>query len=274
MNIVCAYSKGDLTFGQDKLVAIAGIAQIGRGTNSHQYLAGMWRPWLDTLLLWYVHHEPRPEPLMYRAPSWSWASVDGQVTYDFNIQEKQPVSHVLDASVTAAGADPFGAVQDGWVKLCCPQLVAMMLCRNEETGDFHIELGQSSSMFPVCMDSIGPLDPASIAVVALPLSRTSRSYHCLILRPTGDSKGEYIRIGYFPVLRPFSASSETPELDITPRSTLGVPHSRVGDLLYNIFEERDLPPELYDELKPEIHMLASDEISEKFPGAPYVITIV
>lgn len=109
--IVERYSRTRLTYGEDKLVALAGIAQMmtNPGRISGLYVAGMWEKYLASQLLWRVSHvdsgsvnDPTYEdpiekdevreagrkpdlqrfsnwskrPRRYRAPSFSWAAVD------------------------------------------------------------------------------------------------------------------------------------------------------------------------------------------------------
>ncbi|OCL01472.1 HET-domain-containing protein, partial [Glonium stellatum] len=87
--LVEAYSLCKLTVTSDKLLAISGIArQIARPLGD-EYLAGVWKGDLARELLWAVPYHPdsgnpasilegpqRFRPKEYRAPSWSWASLD------------------------------------------------------------------------------------------------------------------------------------------------------------------------------------------------------
>ncbi|KAH8724901.1 heterokaryon incompatibility protein-domain-containing protein [Phaeosphaeriaceae sp. PMI808] len=86
------YTLRRLTNGQDKLPAISAMAaEIARVTG-WTYLAGLWREDLFNELHWrsdsrsstapvshnydVLSNPLRPRPAQYRAPSWSWASVD------------------------------------------------------------------------------------------------------------------------------------------------------------------------------------------------------
>lgn len=84
--IVEAYTEGSLTKPEDKLVAIAGVAKAYQGRFGGHYLAGLWSNELPYSLVWYVKGSKtsRIKPFQYvarvkpyRAPSWSWCSVDG-----------------------------------------------------------------------------------------------------------------------------------------------------------------------------------------------------
>jgi hypothetical protein len=79
--LIGSYSPLKMTYSSDKLVALSGVAEVVYGAQDfcHGYLAGLWRETLIQDMLWFVTtaHEPRPSE--FRAPSWSWASVEGLI---------------------------------------------------------------------------------------------------------------------------------------------------------------------------------------------------
>jgi hypothetical protein len=87
-SIAEAYSKCDLTL-EDKLVAISGLAQLIHKAAKAEYAAGLWIENLEHKLCWHCpesRSDFRPSKLrsirsVYRAPSWSWASVDRRILY-------------------------------------------------------------------------------------------------------------------------------------------------------------------------------------------------
>ncbi|KAK2590090.1 hypothetical protein QQS21_012230, partial [Conoideocrella luteorostrata] len=76
-SLVREYSNCALTFPGDKLPAFAGIVDLFREATGDQYLAGLWRSNLLHLLDWWVDQPCARLSTEYRAPSWSWASLDG-----------------------------------------------------------------------------------------------------------------------------------------------------------------------------------------------------
>jgi hypothetical protein len=85
--VVNEYSMRDLTNPFDKLPAIRGLAvhlhDSYLGGTDIQYIKGLWTNNMAAGLLWYVDlGAARPRPESYRAPSWSWASVEGVVSND------------------------------------------------------------------------------------------------------------------------------------------------------------------------------------------------
>ncbi|KAI1121299.1 heterokaryon incompatibility protein-domain-containing protein [Nemania abortiva] len=76
------YSRCNLTKGQDKLPALAGVATKYQQISFSHYLAGIWGPDISRCFLWVAADGKtarRPAPL--RAPTFSWASLDGPVIY-------------------------------------------------------------------------------------------------------------------------------------------------------------------------------------------------
>lgn len=67
--IVTAYTRCNLTFPSDKLVAISAIARRMRSTTQDQYIAGLWRRNLENQLLWFHTGDTEPRPKIYRAPT-------------------------------------------------------------------------------------------------------------------------------------------------------------------------------------------------------------
>ncbi|KIM94457.1 hypothetical protein OIDMADRAFT_77980, partial [Oidiodendron maius Zn] len=81
--VVEAYSATSLTNLQDKLPAIAGIAKRVAIERSAKYAAGMFLSDFPESLLWYYNDGPLGGVVTpYRAPSWSWASREGKVSFN------------------------------------------------------------------------------------------------------------------------------------------------------------------------------------------------
>ncbi|KAF2623385.1 HET-domain-containing protein, partial [Macroventuria anomochaeta] len=78
-SIVQDYSRRFLTYSNDKLPALAGIAARFSRTSSARYFAGLWDIDLLGELMWCSSRSDISRPATQRAPSWSWASVDGEV---------------------------------------------------------------------------------------------------------------------------------------------------------------------------------------------------
>ncbi|RFU23919.1 hypothetical protein B7463_g12420, partial [Scytalidium lignicola] len=72
---------------------------------------------------------PFRRPLQYRAPSWSWASVDTEIKYNWPLESDRIVAEVVEVHVVSEGQDPCGRVKSGWAKVQAP------LCRLEPIAE-------------------------------------------------------------------------------------------------------------------------------------------
>lgn len=83
--LVNNYSKCSLTFTKDKLVAFSGICESIMASRADHYVAGVWSKTLAYDLAWMRYDDEQEKfPISetsFRAPSWSWACVDGEVHF-------------------------------------------------------------------------------------------------------------------------------------------------------------------------------------------------
>lgn len=114
--IVETYSNCQLTYGNDKLIAMSGIAKRMRTYIQDDYVVGMWRRYLASELLWIVRDHRQTRAQRYCAPSFSWASIDGPVLpgYPPNQGVLFSVNHV---HIDHATNDDTGLVKGGYVLL-------------------------------------------------------------------------------------------------------------------------------------------------------------
>ncbi|KAF2656626.1 HET-domain-containing protein [Lophiostoma macrostomum CBS 122681] len=130
-SLVDLYTNCNLTYGSDKLPAVSALARNMQGTTSWkgEYLAGLWKDQLIDQLLWSTNHGAR-RTAEYRAPSWSWASMDGPISANFNcntahrtfpyhIDYSRNLAKVLDAWVET-DTESFMSVSSGRLRLRAP----------------------------------------------------------------------------------------------------------------------------------------------------------
>jgi hypothetical protein len=88
-NLVTEYSKCRITYSEDKLIAFAGVAKCMMKARTDHYAAGMWGKRMVYDLAWWRLSEDREafpiSETSWRAPSWSWASVDGEIIFPSTI---------------------------------------------------------------------------------------------------------------------------------------------------------------------------------------------
>ncbi|KAH7360862.1 heterokaryon incompatibility protein-domain-containing protein [Rhexocercosporidium sp. MPI-PUGE-AT-0058] len=85
--VVERFSTCHLTQGSDKLLAIGGIAQKFHTESQVPYWAGLFADRAAKGLLW-TRRGPKLLRVPDRAPSWSWASVDGPIRYSDALIER------------------------------------------------------------------------------------------------------------------------------------------------------------------------------------------
>ncbi|KAI1124832.1 heterokaryon incompatibility protein-domain-containing protein, partial [Nemania abortiva] len=106
------YSKCRMTLSTDKLVAIAGLSATYENlfplSFSHGYHCGVYEADLERSLLWHANLKGALLKYPSRAPSWSWASVDGSLS--FVMLDKAPDTIFKKARIISiAHPDELGA---------------------------------------------------------------------------------------------------------------------------------------------------------------------
>jgi hypothetical protein len=229
-SIVSSYSGCKVTKTEDRLVAIAGLAQLIYEQTKIQYVAGMWRNSLVNDLRWFVvnrHHRIKP----YVAPSWSWASVLGKVNYLRNSQSDQfdqfdtAYIEVLDVHLSYATENPFGELSGASLQLRCDFLLKGVVWESIKTGprftlsdesvtvavswDYYEELHNShqdevnnnviDQEVDQEADSHVDEDIRSTEVFILPTRNSHKFISGLLIQPTGEHRGQYRRLAFFNV---------------------------------------------------------------------------
>ncbi|KAK4159778.1 heterokaryon incompatibility protein-domain-containing protein [Cladorrhinum sp. PSN259] len=119
--MIMDYSRCALTYPEDKLVALSGIAKLAGKILGDRYVAGMWWKDLAPLLCWYrsmLDQRPvGPRPKTYRAPSWSWASIDNPVAYYPGPRSWRQLVKISEAVVKPLDGDETAQLQGGHIKL-------------------------------------------------------------------------------------------------------------------------------------------------------------
>ncbi|KAF5494601.1 hypothetical protein CGCS363_v009093 [Colletotrichum siamense] len=132
------YAQLNLTFSKDRFPALAGIAKMWNPQYQDQYFAGLWRDSIHLDLLWLVY-KPGRRPDEWRAPTWSWASLEHEhqeflrFDSDFDClnsgkgswfslgktgtEDYAPVAEVLEAVCVPAGIDPTGELSSAHLLL-------------------------------------------------------------------------------------------------------------------------------------------------------------
>jgi hypothetical protein len=135
--LIGTYSRRALTWPSDKLPAISAVAVEFSKITKDEYLAGLWRLNLPRDLLWTTPQAATHRPKTWRAPTWSWASVDDAIIYNL----PPPKNATLLAEIVEAEVVPltsmaaFGEVQQGSLVLTAPSFT-IRLSDEEKRDEF------------------------------------------------------------------------------------------------------------------------------------------
>jgi hypothetical protein len=205
--ILCEYSGLDLTFQADKLPAISGIAKQMHnafGPLLGDYLAGTWEKTLHHDLMWCVSSFVKPRPFPRTAPSWSWASREGFVSFYKPGNEIK----ILGSKIIPQGPDNFGQLR--LAELTLSGLLVPAILRYDRTrrgfDEYNLEIaeGYHGLYMDYKIDEPGPSfieDGSTVFCLWTGSShelgsRAEANRHaCLILCPVKERIETYERIG-------------------------------------------------------------------------------
>ncbi|KAF2006387.1 HET-domain-containing protein [Amniculicola lignicola CBS 123094] len=186
--MVAEFTSRSLTYDEDRLPAIAGIAKRFGVTADDSYHAGLWRRDMILGLLWHpTCLSPAVTTKSARAPSWSWASVNCGVNYlhllsagsDASRVPLSPLVDILDVSDPPTCEDhPFGVTSKASLRLS-GVLLAVVRDEDEDSG---LSLVENGTRFANDIDNfssdVWDLDrPAQTPLVCLPVCVRHDPYH-------------------------------------------------------------------------------------------------
>ena len=222
--MVTDYGHRQLSYPADKLIAIAALAKEYASQYASclgDYKAGMWVNFLPLTLTWKVLNDSRTHspPGPKRAPSWSWAAVEGASYHDFHFSEEDGEPDYLDSEIEILECEtvlhreklPFGPVTDGFLKLRGKVLDVRWGPRNDETKDSRFSVYDSESGDTLCRKECAaypdhldcqPTDvpePITLLLVQRSVNGVGHEddHHVDALLLKASSEGDdYVRAGY------------------------------------------------------------------------------
>ena len=200
--VVALYADLYMTVKSDKLPALSGLARQMTEVRNSRYLAGLWEHSLNEDLIWEAGPKGTRLPA-WRAPSWSWASVEHSIYYkdasffwheDENTEERDPLTHhcskIEACKCTPATGDPFGQVLAGELHVLGRCIDATLHYRRPEYAQpsgnntsglqrwkysVHLKGGKNFDFTPDCAlnDEGAGFTPTNTSVVCLLMSMMS-----------------------------------------------------------------------------------------------------
>ena len=230
-HVVEQYSRLNLSFETDIFPALSGVARFFQKCQGpSRYFAGLWEQSLLHDLLWHNDCQSdsfvmvdRPE---WRAPTWSWASLNCPVKFVDTTGGLKPLCSVVEVSSEAvAGADPMGQLSEGHLVLrgkLIPTIlnyptlddgkkkswnVYTLKCAQGRVSNIWADTDTSRS------DSSRIENGTEVYCLPVGVKTVSKAFECLLLTKVDNKAGEgqknYKRIGLFELPRgPNDLSSE------------------------------------------------------------------
>ncbi|KAI1206340.1 HET-domain-containing protein [Annulohypoxylon truncatum] len=215
------YTTRRFTVATDKLPALAGAAGLFVKANGNEgaglgatYVAGLWKEDLARGLLWCAHYDHMPgrkvwgisstdrisalaRPTERRAPSWSWAALDGHLDF-WALRIGGFVVEVLDVKMSVGENELTEAFPDGVVKL--RGQVARMFYHAPDDSKYDVgtltfgradSLKDTSSVLNGCVMDLDRRTPRFCWVLVM--AQSNDDWFLLVLDKGED--GLYRRIG-------------------------------------------------------------------------------
>ena len=207
--IVKMFTERDLTVRSDRLIALAGVAEVMGQALNDEYCAGLWQRNLAVELYWYppAGRGLKPRPSGYRAPSWSWASLDGRCSPAFFADDETTdrLIRIIECRIETATNEPFGVVKAGSVTLCGWLATIRLKSRQDSAREWSVFFNGSwldDPMIYIALDCMLPHLRLHCVPVVLDRHQSPEwNLSCILLIATGVQRGQFQRAG---VLHVFS----------------------------------------------------------------------
>jgi Heterokaryon incompatibility protein (HET) len=119
--VVQNYSKKKLIKSVDRLPAIGGLAERMQRMCQDGYIAGFFKGQLPQALLWGISGLGNTIETPYIAPSWSWACVDGSISFAMPASNGTVLSVVNETKVSLVNElNQFGQIRHASITLVGP----------------------------------------------------------------------------------------------------------------------------------------------------------
>lgn len=150
--MVQSYSALNLSYADDKLPALSGVAtKMSSRRSESRYLAGLWSDSLEFDLLWINKDamvpgkESNARPDEWRAPTWSWASIDAPIKFPFKDHTKVQIHFkVLEVYCKPATNDETGQVHKGSLTLDAPAVLGEVVAAGSIDQRPELKMGNTT----------------------------------------------------------------------------------------------------------------------------------
>jgi hypothetical protein len=176
-SIIEDYSRRNITFRQDRMSALAGVAKELETVWKDTYIAGLWEKCLISHLGWHrsgkmkSNSKPPLDLEEYLGPTWSWVSFDGPVLFDVIKVEEDDNAKLVGYKVTPITADaPLGRLQYGHIEL------------NAAIAEVtHPSSKQVLTSWDVSMDKIDTINTDTVLYIQLGFTNSHRAVGLMLM---------------------------------------------------------------------------------------------
>ena len=211
--VVTNYCGRNLTNSTDKLPALAGLAERYHNLTGDCYLAGLWKSQLLPSLLWirddihkiFLANATERTLLDYRAPSWSWASRDGNIVFILSRATKisSCCAKIIECSVENENFSPFGCVKGGKLVIRGPlrrvcirvprdnSYESIFTCSQEENIQSKLATSWLDRGDAFALNEATSLEGVYCLLIAVEV------YYGLVLQKIPQSDNKFVRLGVF-----------------------------------------------------------------------------
>ena len=197
-DLIERYSIAKLTRDSDRIVALSGLAEALHAKTRDDYLVGMWRSNIYSGLLWAVRERDlrKPRPRQYRAPTWSWLSIDSPVeSFKSKLRSWYCTVAVLDTQITYSTTSQFGDVKSAVLRIQYEYLCPVVL-KPRAANDplWRMIIGdKESDESAVFFDYVTEANDRNLLL--LPFVDANRSFQALLIERVEGSPQRYERVG-------------------------------------------------------------------------------
>jgi Heterokaryon incompatibility protein (HET) len=225
--LVSMYSGLLLTKSEDKLPALSGIAHMymeRKKEKAHpgKYIAGLWEANAIGHLCWAATTPSRDLP-HYRAPTWSWASVDTPIEYPMNqrdytlwdLSKWTWCANLVSAACQPSTADPYGQVSSGYIEIMVSIFEASLCLQPSNRGEFVVKRQMATNnddenegqvifskvrldqerMYRLVKSSLSPVKICCAILMDDSSNWHTHDHIALLLENCGQDDGTFRRIG-------------------------------------------------------------------------------
>ncbi|MDI1487504.1 MAG: hypothetical protein OHK93_006774 [Ramalina farinacea] len=197
------YMNCALTFASDKMIALSGVADEFRSVCNKPYVAGLFdNGFLIEQLMWQrtggqqMSGQPATRSSVYRAPSWSWLSLDARISCPVMFESSQ--IEILQVKIDLINErNPTGPVRQGILSIRGQlKLIYLQATSGARKGfDVTDEVGARIGRMRVNFDTESDKE---IQVYCMPVRMIPGDMlEGLLLLPSKRSHTELTRVAYF-----------------------------------------------------------------------------